>query len=301
MDETVRILQLSDTHFLEEGESPQGGAAYDTSEAFDAVFEHAASGPDVDLVVVTGDVADHGRPAQYRRAAEALGRFTWPVNVCPGNHDQDAAFGAGIGRPGVSTSRVIEIGPWCFLFVDSNAGVMLQDDAGRFVDPEEVGDRLQGDGCLGDREAAWITAMCDATLADHVFVWVHHPPSVPIPMAYDAAYSAEWDQILSQAPNVRGFGAGHTHIPEQYELHGRDVYVAPSLKHNFDREARTWLPPGYLSYEFRADGTFSSELHLVDDSRWPRRPYGRALASLFAGELTHAEVNEIAARRAAQT
>ena len=298
MAEPVRILQLSDTHFLVEGESPQGGAAYNTAEAFDAVFEHAASGPAVDLVVVTGDVADHGRQDQYQVAADALGRFPWPVNVCPGNHDQDAPFSSGIGRPGVSTSRVVEIGSWCFVFADSNAGVMVADDDGRYVDPDDVDDRLHRNGTLGPREAAWIVDVCGATPADHVFVWVHHPPSVPIPMAYDAAYSAEWEEILAEVANIRGFGAGHTHIPHHYEWHGRDVYVGPALKNNFDRDAKTWLPPGYRSYTFNPDGTLSSDLHLIDDERWPRNSFGRALTALFDGEITHDQLNEIVARRA---
>ena len=116
-------------------------------------------------------------------------------------------------------------------------------------------------------------------------------------MVDDAEYAAEWDHILNAAQNILGLGAGHTHIPDQYELLGREVHVAPALKNNFDRQAQTWLPPGYLSYEFHADGSFNSELHLVDDDRWPRKPYGRALASLFDGELTHAELYEIVMRR----
>ncbi len=103
MNDTIRILQLSDTHFLEDGAAPEGAAAYNTDEAFDAVFRHIGEHDDLDLVVVTGDVADHGRRPQYRKAAEAFSRFSVAVNVIPGNHDQEAVFTASMARPSVST------------------------------------------------------------------------------------------------------------------------------------------------------------------------------------------------------
>ena len=75
------------------------------------------------------------------------------------------------------------------------------------------------------------------------------------------------------------------------------MFVAPSLKNNFDLLASTWLPPGYRSYEFHVDGTVTSEVHLVDDERWPRRPFGRAIRSLLMGEISYAQLADIAARR----
>ena len=299
--EVVRVIQLSDTHFLEDGATAEGAGSYDTGEAFDAVFDHIAGRAHADLIVVTGDIADHGHPAQYGRAAEAIGRFDQSVNVCPGNHDRDAAFTAGIGRPGIGTSRVIQTGEWCFLFVDSNAGVMIAGEHGRHLDPPDVGDRLHRNGSLGGREIEWIRDTCAATSAEHVFVWLHHPPSCPVPMVDDDDYAREWDALLREFPVIKGLGGGHTHIPDVYELLGRQVFVAPSLKHNFDIEARTWLPPGYRSYEFTPEGAVSSELHLVDDPRWPRLPLGRALMALFNGEITHDELAEIVARRQLST
>jgi len=296
MTGTVRILQLSDTHFLEDGVDPEGGAAYNTSEAFDAVFGHIGDHDHLDMVVVTGDVADHGGVAEYRKAADAFSQFRVPVNVCPGNHDFDAVFTSGMARPGVSTSRVVEVGPWAFLFVDSSAGTMLDQDNGLRIDPPGQ-DRLHTHGSLGAREAAWVHQMCDTTSAEHVFVWLHHPPEPPVAMCRDDAYAAEWHEILGAHAKIRGFGGGHTHIPDDYALMGRPVFVSPSFKNNFSLDPQTWLPPGYRTYEFGADGSITSEAVLVDDERWPRRPFGRLLGSLFRGEISFAEMDEIIARR----
>jgi len=297
MSETIRVVQLSDTHFLEDDATPEGGHSYDTDLAFDAVFGHLGDHSHHDLVVVTGDVADHGRPGQYAKAAEALARFDIPVIVTPGNHDQDATFTAGIGRPGVATSRVVEAGDWAFLFVDSSAGNMIEHPSGRHVDPDDYELRLHSSGALGEREATWVQDMCAATSAEHVFVWVHHPPGFPVPMFKTDEYTAEWSALLAALPEIRGLGVGHTHIPDVYGFEGRDVHVAPSLKNSFDLHNSTWLPPGYRTYQFEPDGTVASELHLVDGEAWPRRPLGRALKSLFNGEITFEQLREIAARR----
>lgn len=299
----IRIAQLSDTHFLEEGEAAEGGFAYDTDEAFSAVRSHLegrhAQQP-LDLVVVTGDVADHGRPAQYQKAAAAFSQLSAPVNVCPGNHDQDVAFSAGMARPTVGTSRAIELGNWCFLFVDSNSGAMLPNDAGRLVDPTDYTDRLHRNGALGDREASWVRDMCAATAADHVFLWLHHPPAVGPGLGEDAEYEAEWAELLPQLTKVRGFGGGHTHVPDEWEFGGLPVFVSPAFKNNFDLRAETMLPPGYRSYEFAADGKVTSEVHLTDDDRWPRHPLGRAVMALMRGELTWDEFGAIVSRKAAE-
>ena len=294
---TVQVAQLSDTHFLEDGEVPEGGHAYDTDEAFDSILEHLGDHAHLDLIAVTGDVADHGRPAQYRKAADAFARLQAPVVVCPGNHDFDDAFHAGIGRPGVGTARVVEVESWAFVFVDSSAGVMQPDASGRLIDPDD-GNRIHNNGVLGSQEAARVRAMHDAVDAEHVFIWLHHPPDPTIALPHDPSYAEEWRSLLPYLPRVRGFGGGHTHVPTQYELLGLPVFVAPSLKNNFSMEPQTWLPPGYRTFDFHPDGAIESTVHLVDDDRWPRRPFGRALKSLFDGELSYAELAEITARKA---
>ena len=299
MASTIRVGQLSDTHFLEPGHAPEGGHAYDTSEAFEAVLGHIEEAAPLDLMVVTGDIADHGRAEQYDIARAAFERIDVQVNVCPGNHDFDAPFRAGLPTDGVTAERVIEVANWAFLFVDSNAGQMVPDDDGKLIDPPGE-HRLHANGLLGEQEAQWVRDRCASVTAEHIFVWLHHPPAVPVGMFDNDPYDAEWHALLGDLPQLRGLGGGHTHIPAQYEVAGRPVIVAPSFKNNFDLDGDTWLPPGYRTYDFAEDGTVTSDVHLIDDERWPRRPLGRALRSLFAGDLTFEELADIVARRQRQ-
>ena len=293
----IRVAQLSDTHFLEEGAIAEGGFAYDTGQAFEAVRDHLTNYRPHDLIVVTGDIADHGRAEQYQRAANAFAQLDAPVNVCLGNHDQDLAFTMGMGRPGVGTSRVSEVGAWCFLFVDSNSGVMVPNETGRLVDPDDYDDRLHRNGALGERETSWIRDMCATTTAQHVFIWLHHPPASPVGLSQDDEYTAEWRALLGDLTNVRGMAGGHTHVPDAYHFEDVPIFVSPALKNNFDLTAKTMLPPGYRTYEFTPDGSVSSNVHLVDDERWPRHPLGRAVMSLMQGELTWGQFDEIVARK----
>lgn len=294
--QVIRVAQLSDTHFLEDGEEPEGGFAYNTAEAFDAVRDHIHARPCQDLVVVTGDIADHGRMAQYQRAAAAFSQLDAPINVCPGNHDQHATFTVGMGRPTIGTSRVIEVDNWCFLFVDSNAGVMVPDDTGRMVDPADYDDRLHRSGALGDRESSWVRDMHHATDADHVFLWLHHPPAAG-GLSRDDGYTDEWRALLPDLTKVRGMGGGHTHVPAQYDFLGCPIFVSPAFKNNFDLDGGTTLPPGYRTFEFAADGSITGDVQLVDDARWPRYPLGRAVMSLMQGELSWDDFNAIVARK----
>lgn len=267
--------------------------------AFEHVLEHLGDHRHFDFVAVTGDVADHGRPAQYEIAAAAFGRLQTEVKVCPGNHDFDEPMRTHLDGPNVATARVVELGNWAFLFVDSNAGVMVADGAGRLVDPPGE-TRLHNEGSLADAEAEWVRDTCARVPADHVFIWVHHPPSHDVPaLARNAAYTDAWGALLRDLPTVRGLGGGHTHVPARYELDDRPVIVAPSFKNNFDLEAATWLPPGYRTYAFAPDGGITSEVHLVDhhDDHWPRRRMGSTIQALFAGEITFADLREAAARR----
>lgn len=282
--------------------------AYDTEVAFERVFKHLTQSgvaEGLDHIVVTGDVADHGRAEQYDIAAQSLGRFEVLVNLCPGNHDFDLPFRAGFednpsNTTNLSTNRVIEREGWAFLFVDSNSGMMVAGDGDAMVDSDD-GTRLHANGSLSDAEANWIAEACARTAAEHVFVWLHHPPGVENHFQAGPAYNQAWTELLADLPKVRGFGAGHLHMPTQWTIDDRPVFLGPSLKNNFSLDEGTWLPPGYRTYEFHPDGSIESQVHLVDDETlWPRLPIGRALRSFFTGELSGDELAEIVVRRQSQ-
>lgn len=204
----VRVTQLSDLHFAEPGHRSHGGIGYDTDETWSLVHAHAFANRECwpDLVVVTGDVADHGRAVQYQRAAEHLSRIPVPTNLCPGNHDFHVPFEAHLPRPGLTMSRTLRVGNWLFLFADSNFSGREMGDDGRLRDRD---DRIHHNGRFGDAEVEWLSDMIAATDAEHAFIWVHHPPAAPGSFAV-AAYDAEVADLFARHARLRGVGAGHT-------------------------------------------------------------------------------------------
>lgn len=277
----IRVTQFSDTHFSTSGERSHGGFGYDTDDAWDTVLAHAFAGEHPDLVVVTGDIADHGQADEYTKAAAQLTRMPVSANVCIGNHDTHVAFEAGLPRPGLTMSRTLRLGSWLFLFADSNhPGRELGPD-GRLRDRP---DRIEFNGGFGPHEREWIADTIAATDADYAFVWTHHPPLAPASMR-QPAYDDEAAELLRRHDTLRGFGCGHTHTDTREELHGRPIFTCPAFTLNIDFAAMTTLPPGYRTYEFHDDGTVASTCHLFDDARWPRFPLPQPAVQWILGEI----------------
>jgi Icc protein len=76
------LAHLSDTHLTTGVLAGQAAGR-----AHQALARVQALDPRPDCLVVTGDLADHGDPAEYAAALALLGGLDLPVHVVPGNHD----------------------------------------------------------------------------------------------------------------------------------------------------------------------------------------------------------------------
>lgn len=147
----LTIAHLSDTHF--------GGPA-DATARTEQVLDHLlAMDPRPDVLVHTGDVADHGRAEEYAEAHRVLDRWTGPRLVVPGNHDVHAAFTLGAAP----LPTALDLGP-----------------RGRLLGLSSLVDAVDGrridHGELSDDALAWL----DAQLGESdrpAFVCLHHPPA----------------------------------------------------------------------------------------------------------------------------
>ncbi len=280
-DPVIRVTQFSDTHFTTSDEPTHGGLGYDTDETWDLIHAHAFATDHPDLVVVTGDVVDNGLPEEYAKAAKHLARIPVQANVCIGNHDFQVPFDAVLPGRGLTTSRTMRLGAWLFLFADSNFGGRSLGDDGRLHDRH---DRIESPPQLGDHEVAWIDETIASTDADHVFLWVHHPPRS---RADTNPYESEVRGLFQRHESLRGMGVGHTHTDKVLDIEGRKAYTCPAFTINLDLPNETVLPPGYRTYEFGDDGSVSSESHLLDDPRWPRRRLEPPVSAWLRGEMSY--------------
>src|SRR4051812_16191098 len=70
----------------------------------------------VDAILLTGDLADHGRPEEYARLRSLFARLEVPMLHLPGNHDRREPFvAAGLGP----LNRAERVGDALFALVDS--------------------------------------------------------------------------------------------------------------------------------------------------------------------------------------
>ena len=85
-DFDMLIAQVTDTHIKSEGRLAYGKV--DTAANLARCVEHLVRlDPRPDIVLMTGDLADFGRPEEYRLLRRLIAPLECPVHVIPGNHD----------------------------------------------------------------------------------------------------------------------------------------------------------------------------------------------------------------------
>jgi 3',5'-cyclic AMP phosphodiesterase CpdA len=232
------IAHVSDTHFGNDDQDPAARAA--------AVMDHLlAMDPRPDVLVVSGDIADHGLPVEYDEARAWLDRWDGPVAVCPGNHDVRAAFAEGLG---IAMRTVVEVAGVRFVMLDS---LIDADENGR-VDP----------GRLGDDQLAWL----DERLAEDprpTYVCLHHPPVTiglelmdPILLLDGAALAA----VLVRRPHVTATLVGHAHTMSATTFAGRPLLigggVVSTVTAGSEPPPAIWYdaPPSFALHLIEADG-----------------------------------------------
>ncbi|MER5206498.1 metallophosphoesterase [Streptomyces sp. NPDC002825] len=194
---------------------------------------------DLAAVLVTGDIADHGAPDEYAVARELL-TSRHPLLVCPGNHDDRAAFRKGLlGEQSVAEQSLPERGP--------AAQSLPGDFAARPYAP--VNQVLRGEGfvialcdssvpgedqgLLEDETIEWLDGVLAATPREvPVLVAFHHPP-VPLHTPYvDGIRQFGEERLAALAgrhPHLTAFLAGHAHTAAATTFAGRPLLVAPGV------------------------------------------------------------------------
>jgi len=249
----VVIAHLSDTHFGNDVQDPAGRAA--------AVMDHLlAMSPRPELLVVSGDVADHGLPAEYAEARAWLDRWPGTLAVCPGNHDVRSAFVAGLG---LDARTVVEAVGSRWLLLDSLV------DA---VDGERV-----DEGRLGPDQLAWLDHALGASPAP-AYVVLHHPPATIGLDLMDPIRLVDADalgKVLDHHPQVVATLVGHAHTMAATTFAGRPLLIGGGVVSSVTVDAED-LPQVWY------DAPPSLALHLVDEATGRLTTHWRALPDVSA-------------------
>jgi Icc protein len=228
------LVQVSDLHL--DG-SPE------RHERAERVMAYVNALTGVDAVLVSGDIADHGEPAEYAEARQLL-KSPHRVLTCPGNHDVRGPYESVLlGRPpsGGAVNEAHDV-----------AGVLVA-----MCDSSRPG---RADGLLAEQTLAWL----DGVLADRpALVCFHHPPATMHQPMIDEILLTDPDGLaamLDRHPNVVAVLCGHAHTAAATTFAGRPCHVAPGVVSTLRLPAEH---AGDLDYELPP----AVALHVLDGTR----------------------------------
>lgn len=263
----MRVVQITDTHVPADVHDQTVLEMLCAVETVDPVVnlqivldDIRTLDPAPDLMLATGDLADRGHPASYRRLREMLEPLEIPVYAAPGNHDLADELARHLPGGNVAVVDSFERDGWQFVFADA-------------------GNTEWGE--LSREQLDTLDRVMSECNVDNVVLCIHHPPvavhhgAMPPPdfLADDLA------PLLRTHP-VRAIVSGHVHSAADLALGDVPVHTGPS----------TYLGapgPGYRIFDFDADNyqtetrTFSlftmtddNRKRLIDASRRRAREHG---------------------------
>lgn len=245
------IAHVSDIHIdLDEPGADAAGGTRSVRRTR-AVMDYLEDLPyDLDVLLVTGDIADHGLPAEYE-AARRLLTSRHPVLVCPGNHDDRAAFRQYLlGEPGTTSpvNRVHRTASCVIAVCDSS--IPGKDE-----------------GHLAPETLDWLEDVIARTAPGlPVLIAFHHPPAeLHIPFV-DGIRQFGADRLAASAarhPEVVAFLSGHAHTAAATTFAGRPLLVAPGV---VSTTRLPWEHRAHPADHVHLDQPPALAFHILDDA-----------------------------------
>lgn len=243
------IAHLSDPHLVGPGALYQG--LVDSNAMFEAAIRHLnALDPAPDLVLLTGDLVDHGTAAEYEHARAVLAAIRQPLLMLPGNHDERSAFRAAFANH----AHLPPAGPLHFAVGDRGPVRIVGLDV--TVPGEHHGDATP-EAC------AWLEARLAEEPGRPTIVMLHQPPfdsAIACIDAYHCRGAERLARVLSAYPNVERLLCGHVHRFMLARFAGTILVTAPStttaiaLRLAPDAEPASFVEPPALLLHHVRDG-----------------------------------------------
>jgi len=190
----ITLVQLTDTHLLAQPQAElRGCIPWHTLQA--VLTQLASHRPDG--VLLTGDLADQGDAAAYRRLRSVMQALEIPVYWLPGNHDHLPTLQRVFRAPGFAGLRSIDLGTWRLLLLNS---VLPQ---ARF-----------GEGYLAADQLHWLQTELSRHREQPTLIALHHHP---VPTGIDwldqmpVLNATDFLAIVDTFPQVRLVLFGHIH------------------------------------------------------------------------------------------
>ncbi|MEW6134063.1 MAG: phosphodiesterase [Pseudomonadota bacterium] len=260
------IAQISDTHIRLPGQLIEG--KIDTLAYLSVCIDRINALPQKpDLVIASGDLADTGSAAEYRRIKWELDRLTIPYCVMPGNHDLRASMREVFG----STPALPVSG-------NGHLQYAVELEEIRILCLDSLDEGKEGGWLCADR-LDWLHDELAAS-AKPAMIFLHHPPFDCGILGMDAIKLGNPErlaEVLAEHDHVIGLSCGHVHRSVFTQWAGLPACICPSPAHQIHLDTNENAPlswtleaGGFLLHRIR-DGTFVA--HVVNGPSPTATPY----------------------------
>jgi 3',5'-cyclic AMP phosphodiesterase CpdA len=227
------VAHLSDSHI---------GATDDAPARLRRALDHiAACTPQPDVLLLSGDLTDHGLDDEYEIAARLLSTVTIPLVTCPGNHDLRTRFVHHLGP----AESVTDVADYRLIALNS------------LVDAAE-GERIDH----GELTEESLRLLHEALTTERpTFVALHHPPvnlHIDLMDPIKLTTADRLAEVLGQHRNVVAVLVGHAHTMAATTFAGVPVLVGGGLVSTVTTDAEDMPTIDYTQPPTVA-------LHLVED------------------------------------
>jgi 3',5'-cyclic-AMP phosphodiesterase len=241
----VLIAQLSDPHVRPTGVLYHG--VTDSNQALTDAIDHVL-GLDrrPDLVVLTGDLVDEGRPEEYQTLRRILAALTIPYLVIPGNHDDRDNL-----RTAFSDHTYLpRSGPLHYCVDDYPVRIIGLDS----TVPGEHHGHIEAEGL------EWLEGVLARDPSKPTIVMLHHPPFVS-GISYMDEYryfdGAQLRSVIERFGNIEIVLCGHVHRPMVKRWANTVICTSPSTTTQIDLKLASSEPSSHV-------GPRACMLHLWD-------------------------------------
>lgn len=247
---TTLLAQLTDLHIREPGRLAYG--RIDTAPYLrQAVQSVLRLKQQPDAIVLTGDLTDFGRAAEYSHLAELLAPLKMPLYLMPGNHDDreqmrrsfpDHAY---LGAGGF-VQYSVKIGALRLLTLDTCV-------------------RGHSHGTLCEQRLDWLEQQLAQCRDEPVVVAMHHPPFETLIGHMDRIGLLEGadalEALIARHPNVERVICGHLHRAIDVRFGGTIASTSPAPAHQVALDLALdapseWMlePPGFRIHAWSGNG-----------------------------------------------
>jgi 3',5'-cyclic-AMP phosphodiesterase len=264
------IAQLSDMHIR-----PEGRLLFDridTAGYLERAVAHVLKlDPRPDVVIMSGDLVEAGRPEEYELLRRLIAPLPMPVYVIPGNHDAREPMRAAFADQGYLPASgflhyAVEGWPVRLIALDT------------LVEGKPH-------GALSTEQLDWLEARLGEQVDKPAMLFMHHPPFDCGIETFDKSRLLDGDQRLAALvrahPNVERAACGHVHRPIQLRWAGTLASIAPSTAHQatldlHEHSALTMMmePPAIALHQWRPGTGLVTHVSYIGDFEGPR-PFGR--------------------------